>query len=232
MGATSEALPPWKTLGRARAIENQVAFGCNCTGRQAGRPYVGASVAYDAWGDCLGELDEHPGVLRCRARSIANGSSSWRARHRLETPANVAEREPPGRRRRACSGRLGAVRPSDRRAPALSTLRLSAPAPSPPARLQVVRSESDRCAGGDDGIGVRECVVRLGVGADARRCRASGWSRVFGVAFGDEARVRAHEATPLARTLDEVVSDRGWLTSRRRRSSLTSVAIVTRAPAH
>jgi predicted amidohydrolase len=26
---------------------------------------VGASVAYDAWGDCLGELDEHPGVLRC-----------------------------------------------------------------------------------------------------------------------------------------------------------------------
>jgi predicted amidohydrolase len=26
---------------------------------------VGASVAYDAWGNCLGELDEHPGVLRC-----------------------------------------------------------------------------------------------------------------------------------------------------------------------
>lgn len=26
---------------------------------------MGASVAYDAWGDCLGELDEHPGVLRC-----------------------------------------------------------------------------------------------------------------------------------------------------------------------
>jgi predicted amidohydrolase len=26
---------------------------------------VGASVANDAWGDCLGELDEHPGVLRC-----------------------------------------------------------------------------------------------------------------------------------------------------------------------
>jgi predicted amidohydrolase len=28
-------------------------------------PYVGASVAYDAWGNCLGELDERPGVLRC-----------------------------------------------------------------------------------------------------------------------------------------------------------------------
>jgi predicted amidohydrolase len=26
---------------------------------------VGASVAYEAWGDCLGELDEHAGVLRC-----------------------------------------------------------------------------------------------------------------------------------------------------------------------
>jgi predicted amidohydrolase len=59
-------LQAWKTLGRARAIENQVAYvGCNCTGQQAGRPYVGASVAFDAWGNCLGELDEHPGVLRC-----------------------------------------------------------------------------------------------------------------------------------------------------------------------
>jgi predicted amidohydrolase len=59
-------LEAWKTLGRARAIENQVAYvGCNSAGQQAGRPYVGASVAYDAWGNCLGELDEHPGVLRC-----------------------------------------------------------------------------------------------------------------------------------------------------------------------
>jgi hypothetical protein len=50
----------------ARDREPGRLFGCNCTGRQAGRPYVGASVAaYDAWGDCLGELDEHPGVLRC-----------------------------------------------------------------------------------------------------------------------------------------------------------------------
>jgi predicted amidohydrolase len=59
-------LQAWKTLGRARAIENQIAFvGCNSAGQQAGRPFVGASVAYDAWGNCLGELDEHPGVLRC-----------------------------------------------------------------------------------------------------------------------------------------------------------------------
>jgi predicted amidohydrolase len=58
-------LEAWKTLGRARAIENQVAYvGCNCAGQQAGRPFIGASVAYDPWGNCLGELDEHPGVLR------------------------------------------------------------------------------------------------------------------------------------------------------------------------
>jgi predicted amidohydrolase len=49
----------------ARDREPGRLFGCNCTGRRAGRPYVGASVAYDAWGDCPGELDEHPGVLRC-----------------------------------------------------------------------------------------------------------------------------------------------------------------------
>jgi predicted amidohydrolase len=58
-------LEAWKTLGRSRAIENQVAYvGCNSSGQQAGRPYIGASVAYDAWGTCLGELDERPGVLR------------------------------------------------------------------------------------------------------------------------------------------------------------------------
>src|ERR671914_835993 len=64
LGLAPKRFQPWKTLGRARAIENQVALGCNCTGRQAGRPYVGASVANDAWGDCPGELDEHPRVLR------------------------------------------------------------------------------------------------------------------------------------------------------------------------
>lgn len=65
-GWPSPRLQAWRTLGRARAIENQVAYvGCNCTGQQAGRPYLGASVAFDAWGNCLGELDEHPGVLRC-----------------------------------------------------------------------------------------------------------------------------------------------------------------------
>jgi predicted amidohydrolase len=49
----------------ARDREPGRLFGCNRTGRQAGRPYVGASAAHDAWGDCLGELDEHPGVPRC-----------------------------------------------------------------------------------------------------------------------------------------------------------------------
>jgi predicted amidohydrolase len=59
-------LQAWKTLGRARAIENQVAYvGCNSAGHQGGRPFVGASVAYDAWGSCLGELDDRPGVLSC-----------------------------------------------------------------------------------------------------------------------------------------------------------------------
>jgi predicted amidohydrolase len=59
-------LQAWNTLGRARAIENQVAYvGCNSAGQQEGRPYVGGSVAYDAWGNCLGELDDHPGVLTC-----------------------------------------------------------------------------------------------------------------------------------------------------------------------
>jgi predicted amidohydrolase len=58
-------LEAWKTLGRARAIENQVAYvGCNCAGAQGGLPFIGASVAFDPWGSCLGELDQHPGVLR------------------------------------------------------------------------------------------------------------------------------------------------------------------------
>jgi predicted amidohydrolase len=66
LGLPPKRCQPWKTLGRARAIENPGRlFDCNCTGRLAGRPVVGASVAYEAWGDCLGELDEHPGVPRC-----------------------------------------------------------------------------------------------------------------------------------------------------------------------
>jgi predicted amidohydrolase len=55
----------WRCLGRARAIENQAGFvGCNASGRQGGGVFAGASVAFNAWGTPLGELDDRPGVLR------------------------------------------------------------------------------------------------------------------------------------------------------------------------
>lgn len=57
-------LDAWRTLGRSRAIENQAAIvACNSAGTQAGAKYLGASYAYDAWGACLGELDDRPGRL-------------------------------------------------------------------------------------------------------------------------------------------------------------------------
>ncbi len=56
----------WRILTRARAIENQAALvACNSAGRQGGAVFLGASIAVDVWGTCLGELDERPGVLRC-----------------------------------------------------------------------------------------------------------------------------------------------------------------------
>jgi predicted amidohydrolase len=59
-------LDAWRTLARARSIENQAGLvACNTSGRQGPAVYLGASVAYNAWGACLGELDERPGVLRC-----------------------------------------------------------------------------------------------------------------------------------------------------------------------
>jgi predicted amidohydrolase len=58
-------LDAWRTLGRARAIENQAALvACNAAGRQAGSTYAGASYACGPWGSVLGELDDRPGVLR------------------------------------------------------------------------------------------------------------------------------------------------------------------------
>jgi len=55
----------WRTLVRARAIESQAAIvACNAAGRQGGHTYAGRSVAYDAWGEPLGELGLEPGVLR------------------------------------------------------------------------------------------------------------------------------------------------------------------------
>lgn len=57
-------LDAWRTLGRSRAIENQAAIvACNSAGTQAGARYLGASYAHDAWGTCLGELDDRPGRL-------------------------------------------------------------------------------------------------------------------------------------------------------------------------
>jgi predicted amidohydrolase len=55
----------WRTLIRARAIENQAAIvGCDAAGEQAGQPYAGASLAFDARGAPLGELGSEPGALR------------------------------------------------------------------------------------------------------------------------------------------------------------------------
>lgn len=62
----------WRCLARARAIENQAAVvGCNASGRQHGSVFAGASVAYDAWGTPLGELDDRPGVLRVDIDAVA-----------------------------------------------------------------------------------------------------------------------------------------------------------------
>jgi len=58
-------LGAWRTLMRARAIENQaIVVACNCAGSQAGATYFGSSAGIDSWGMTLGELDERPGVLR------------------------------------------------------------------------------------------------------------------------------------------------------------------------
>lgn len=58
-------LGAWRTLMRARAIENQaIVVACNCVGSQAGSTFFGSSAGIDAWGMTLGELDDRPGVLR------------------------------------------------------------------------------------------------------------------------------------------------------------------------
>lgn len=55
----------WRCLARARAIENQAAVvACNAAGRQGNGVFAGTSVAFNAWGTPLGELDDRPGVLR------------------------------------------------------------------------------------------------------------------------------------------------------------------------
>lgn len=58
-------LTAWRTLAAARAVENQASIvACNCAGEQGGAVFAGATVAFDPWGTCLGELDARPGVLR------------------------------------------------------------------------------------------------------------------------------------------------------------------------
>lgn len=58
-------LDAWRCLGRARAIENQTFLvGCNAAGTQRGSRFAGASMAFNAWGTPMGELDDRPGALR------------------------------------------------------------------------------------------------------------------------------------------------------------------------
>lgn len=46
----------WRTLLRARAIENQmIVVGCNRVGESEGQVYGGGSAIYDAWGNAIGE---------------------------------------------------------------------------------------------------------------------------------------------------------------------------------
>lgn len=55
----------WRTLLKARAIENQAALvACNAAGKQSAHPYAGHSGVYNAWGERIAELDEKPGILR------------------------------------------------------------------------------------------------------------------------------------------------------------------------
>jgi predicted amidohydrolase len=80
----------WRTLLKARAIENQAALvACNAAGKQSTHPYAGHSAVYDVWGERVAELDEKPGVLRAeidldpvrRSRIACSGSRSRRIPH-------------------------------------------------------------------------------------------------------------------------------------------------------
>ena len=54
----------WKSLLRARAIENQCyILGVNCTGHGGGNVYRGGSCCISPEGEILGRLDERPGLL-------------------------------------------------------------------------------------------------------------------------------------------------------------------------
>ncbi len=55
----------WLTLLRARAIENGafVVAAAQCGETQEGRQTFGHSVVFGPWGECLGQLQDEPGVL-------------------------------------------------------------------------------------------------------------------------------------------------------------------------
>lgn len=55
----------WLTLLRARAIENGafVVAAAQCGETEEGRQTYGHSVVFSPWGDCLGQLQDQPGVL-------------------------------------------------------------------------------------------------------------------------------------------------------------------------
>jgi omega-amidase len=57
-------LEHWRTLLRARAIENQTfVVACNCVGQGNGNTFFGHSMAVDPWGEVLVEGQEHEEVL-------------------------------------------------------------------------------------------------------------------------------------------------------------------------
>jgi len=58
----------WRTLLRARAIENQaIVFAVNRSGEDPYIKYAGGTIALDAKGEVLGELAHEPGVLSVEA---------------------------------------------------------------------------------------------------------------------------------------------------------------------
>ncbi len=55
----------WRTLARARAIENLTyIIACNAAGTSGGVALAGHSAIYGPWGETVAELDEAPGTLR------------------------------------------------------------------------------------------------------------------------------------------------------------------------
>jgi predicted amidohydrolase len=57
-------LEHWRTLLRARAIENQTfVVACNCVGEGGGNVFFGHSMVVDPWGEVIVEGQEHEEVL-------------------------------------------------------------------------------------------------------------------------------------------------------------------------